>query len=223
MRGFVVAVGFCLLAWIEGVAANAEFQPLWTGKHPDASLWSRYVADALKMYGKEMIKGPADVANFCPDYSSLDEENRINFWIQLFAALTKYESGFNPSSRYVETTMGKDPVTGKQVVSEGLLQLSYQDESNYKNRLPAGACDFDYESNSKYPVKDLRRSILNPEKNLGCGVAILAEQVARAKRIVVGRGAYWAVLKSNSRYSKIKEIQAITGALKFCVAAPKIR
>jgi hypothetical protein len=119
--------------------------------------------------------------------------------------------------------MGKDPVTGKQDVSEGLLQLSYQDESNYKNRLPAGACDFDYESNSKYPVKDLRRSILNPEKNLGCGVAILAEQVARAKRIVVGRGAYWAVLKSNSRYSKIKEIQAITGALKFCVAAPKIR
>lgn len=162
------------------------------------------------------MKGSSDIETFCPMFDRLGTQDRVNFWVELIAAMTKFESGFDPSTRFTETTMGIDPITGKQVVSEGLLQLSYQDETNWKKVLPAGVCDFDYAGDKKYPLTDLRRSILDPQSNLTCGIGILNRQLERYNKIAVSTGAYWSVIKSGSSYNKLTQIRAITNALSFC-------
>jgi hypothetical protein len=149
-------------------------------------------------------------------YDRLGTQDRINFWVQLIAAMTKYESGFNPASRMVETTMSIDPVTGKQTASEGLLQLSYSDGRNYQNVVAEGVCDFDYNKDKPYPVTDLRRTILDPKTNLTCGIGILNRQVQRDHLIAESKNAYWAVIKTDRSSNKLSEIRAITKALSFC-------
>lgn len=156
------------------------------------------------------MKGPQDVESFCPMYRRLGSIDQLNFWVQFFAAVAQYESGFDPTSRMTETTMGADPVTGQQVVSEGLLQLSYQDELWWP------FCDFDYSADRRYGVKDVRRSILDPEKNLSCGIQILNRQVEKRGAIALSSNVYWAVLKINGKYTKLPEIRSITKKLPFC-------
>lgn len=195
---------------------SGSFKALWNGQNADAPNWTLHVQSAVETFGSALYSGPQDVADFCPKYDRLGKQDRLNFWVQLVAAMTKFESSFNPASRYTESTMGIDPVTGRQVVSEGLLQLSYQDENNYRRLLPAGVCDFDFQADSRFAVGDLRRSILDPKKNLSCGVGILNRQVVRTGRLAVGSGAYWAVIKTSNSRNKLSEIRAITNALPFC-------
>ncbi|MES2855924.1 MAG: hypothetical protein V4692_08670, partial [Bdellovibrionota bacterium] len=107
----------------------SKFSAVWDTQNVAAKMWTNYVRDAVQVYGPALMKGSTDIAKFCPAYSKLSTDDKLNFWAQLIAAMSKYESGFKPTTRYVETTMGTDPVTGKQSVSEGLLQLSYQDEA----------------------------------------------------------------------------------------------
>ena len=57
----------------------------------------------------------------------------------------------------VETTMGADSVTGKQVASEGLLQLSYQDIPNYGALLKYPACKIDWQKDKALTVNGVRR------------------------------------------------------------------
>jgi hypothetical protein len=194
---------------------NTGFKALWEGQHAGSSEWTSIAQAAVQNYGTALLKGPSDVSAFCPMYDRLGTLDRVNFWVQLIAAMSKYESGFNPASRMAEA-LGIDAVTKKQVESEGLLQLSYQDELNYGKVVPAGICHFDYNSDSKLPVTDVRRSILDPRKNLDCGIAILNRQVARYGQLAIASGAYWSVIKSNSKYSKLAQIKAITNALPFC-------
>lgn len=156
-----------------------------------------------------------DVEVFCSRYRQLANEQRFIFWGQLFAAIAKYESAWDPTSRMVETSMGTDPITKEQVASEGLLQLSYQDSLNhgFEN------CPFDWSSDKKFHAvspKDPRKSILNPYINLQCGIHIMSNQLKKHKAIAVESGAYWAVIKLNYARNKIKEISAITQSLSFC-------
>lgn len=212
----VLLLGLFVFSGTWARAEPREFRPIWEGQHPDAASWTAITESAYDRIARGLPDGAQDVQGFCPKFHSLDESHRRAFWIQLIAAIVKYESGFRPELRFVEREMGIDPVTGKQVVSEGLLQLSYQDERTYKSKVPAGVCDFDYPGDQRYPLKDLRRSILNPENNLVCGLGILDFQIRRHKRIVIAKGAYWAVIKSNSRYSRVPEIKRITKSLEFC-------
>lgn len=195
---------------------GSSFKALWEGKNADAANWTVYAEDALERYGSALLKGTTDIEDFCPMYDRLGHQDQLHFWVQLIAAMTKYESGFKPTSRYTETSMGTDRVTGKQIVSEGLLQLSYVDELNYRSVLPAGVCDFDYQSDKQYAATDVRRTILDPKNNLTCGIGILNRQVQRFNKIAVGSGAYWAVIKSTSGHHRLNEIRAITKALPFC-------
>lgn len=196
--------------------SSGSYKAYWEGKHPDAANWTRYAQEAIERYGDSMIKGAQDIQDFCPMYDRLGHQDKTNFWVELLAAMTKFESSFKPTMRYTESTMGTDPVTGKQVVSEGLLQLSYQDERSYRSVLPAGVCDFDFESDSKLAITDVRRTILDPKTNLICGIGILNRQIDRYGKIAIASGAYWAVIKSNSKYSKLTEIRQITRNLSFC-------
>lgn len=193
-----------------------SYLPLsWEGSVKDGVLWSLMLYRLIQSEQPELIQtNVSDVATFCPRYDSLDTVQKVNFWGQLVAAIAKFESGWKPVTRYVETSMGNDAITGEQIASEGLLQLSYQD-AKYTSKY----CKFDWsvdkQLNSKNPL-DSRKTIFDPYKNLRCGLAILSKQIKNKKAIAISSGAYWSVIKLGSSYQKIDKISAITKSLSFC-------
>lgn len=193
---------------------NFKPQPLaWEGRVSGSSTWSNIIYSVIKNEESQMLGQNVadDVEIFCPKYRSLSDNQRLNFWGQLFAGIAKYESGWKPTSHMVETTMGLDPVTKRQVASEGLLQLSYQDERSY--RLD---CGFDWSKDKNLSHSDPKRTIFNPANNLRCGIKIMAKQLGSRRSITLKSGVYWAVLKSGGKYSQISGIAAVTKTLGFC-------
>lgn len=181
-----------------------------SSSYPQRAQWSEYLVKLAMEDWNSLLKGADDIQDFCPKYYNLKDEDRANVWAQLFVAMAKYESGYNPTSRMHETTMGSDPVTGKPVYSEGLLQLSYQDTQW------ASWCDFNWSKDKNLSATDPNKSILDPYKNLHCGVGIMAKQVARTGAIKVASGAYWAVIKTNSKYQQISNITSMVRSLSVC-------
>ncbi len=184
----------------------------WEEKNPNRNVWSEYTFNVINEFGSAIVNESADIGRFCPKYSKLSTIQKINVIGQIISAMTKFESSYNPLSRMAEN-MGTDPVTGNQVHSEGLLQLSYQDTLHYK------FCNFDWKADkplhAKNP-KDPRITILDPYKNLYCGIRILNQQVSKHKNIIIGKGAYWAVIKSDSNHHRISEITTMVKALPIC-------
>lgn len=195
---------------------NTAMQPLaWESKVKTANLWSAYIYSVISLEEPQMLNDDAalDADLFCPRYKQLSKNQRLNFWGQLFAGIAKYESGWSPTSYYVETTMGNDPITGRQVASEGLLQLSYQDGKNYG----ISACAFDWSKDKSYSNTDARKTILDPFKNLRCGIKIMASLLKRKQMISFETGVYWSTLRKGSTH--VPEISALTKTLNFCVSA----
>ncbi|MGZ5279800.1 MAG: transglycosylase SLT domain-containing protein [Pseudobdellovibrionaceae bacterium] len=187
-----------------------QFEALmWETVKPGTKPWSTFTFDLLQTVATDIVKAQ-DMSRFCKKYSFLNDNQKINVAGQLIAAIVKYESGFNPLSRFHESNMGTDPITGKPVYSEGLMQLSYQDIQGYP------FCKFDWAKDKNLKVDDPKKTILDPYINLACGVQILSRQVKRKGFIVVSSGAYWAVIKENGRFEKIDEIAAIVNSLKMC-------
>ena len=178
----------------------------------DGKDWSSFIFTEIEVNGQALLTTPvSDVATFCPNYNSLSKYQKINFWGALISAMVRYESNYNPTLRYVESTMGADPITGAQVASEGLLQLSYQDSKWYP------FCnEFSWAADKNFAANDPRKTILDPYKNLRCGMKILNQQIAKRKEITVSKGAYWAVILEGGKYQQIAGIAAITGRLSFC-------
>lgn len=184
----------------------------WESKHADGKNWTEFLFDLIQQQAPDLVQGADDITLFCPRYFQLNTNERINFWGLLVSGIVKYESGFDPTSRMHETTMGTDPVTGKPVYSEGLMQLSYQDVRNY------AFCDqFDWNTDKHLDPDDPKKTILDPYKNLNCGVKILAQQIRNRNRITVSKGVYWAVIRTDGRYNKIAEISALTKKMPGCM------
>lgn len=193
-------------------SAYKAYPLLWESARAEGKEWSRYVLNLIHQQTPNLIQGSADMATFCPRYSYLTTDERVNLWGLLISAMTKYESGFNPLSRMQETTMGTDPITRKPVYSEGLLQLSYQDVKVYP------FCDeFNWARDKSLSPSDPRKTILNPYKNLNCGIQILAQQLKRKNRIALSSGVYWSVIKLGGKYSKIKQIATLTRKMPGCM------
>jgi hypothetical protein len=190
---------------------KAEVPVLWEQRAKSGRKWTVHAFSIIEKYGANLMLGSSDMKSFCPTYFSLSPNQKVNFWAYLISSMVKYESNFDPTMRYVESTMGTDPITGKQIVSEGLLQLSYQDVLAYPY-----CNEFDWEYDRRLPANDPKKTILNPYKNLTCGIRILNQQVKRYDLIAVDRGAYWAVLKPSSKYTKLPQIKALTNAVPFC-------
>ncbi|MBS1970677.1 MAG: hypothetical protein JSU04_10235 [Bdellovibrionales bacterium] len=183
----------------------------WESQKSDGKDWTNYLFELIQQQAPELIQGADDVTLFCPRYFSLTTNERVNFWGLLVSGIVKYESSFDPTSRMRETTMGTDPVTGKPVYSEGLMQLSYQDGRNYE------FCDqFDWNADKHLDPADPRKTILDPYKNLQCGVKILALQVRNRNRITLSKGVYWAVIRTDGKTNKIAQISALTKKMPGC-------
>lgn len=189
------------------ISFKAEPLAWESASHPERQVWSAF---AMRVVDEEFesLDQAQDANLFCPTYDRLSREQKTNFWAQLIAGMSYYESGWSPVSRMQETSLGTDSVTGKPVYSEGLLQLSYQDIRGYS------FCEFDWNKDKNLSSKDPQKSILDPFKNLRCGIKILSSQLARKKEIVVGNGVYWAVIRKGS--SHISQIASLTKRLSFC-------
>jgi Transglycosylase SLT domain len=192
----------------------SQFEPIiWEKSDPTRKEWSKMIYSVIENEERSLLENNVakDIHTFCPQFDSLNQAQRINFWGQFFAALAKPESGWNPTSQMVESNQGIDPVTKNQVMSEGLLQLSYQDEKSYDLD-----CGFDWGRDSQLAQNDARKTILNPLLNLRCGVKIMAHRLRKDSVITKETGVYWAVLRKNSRGSKISTIATMTKSLKIC-------
>lgn len=141
--------------------------------------YDSFVRDHITLRMMDAKPGP-----LCPKFDSLVDQKL--FWVKFVQAVAKAESNYNPASVYVEKTQGKDPVTGAQTTSEGLLQLSYKDTIHtYYRNLPA--------------VQEIswpKRNIQDPFINLAAGMAIMDDRIARAgPDIVEALGPYWSTVR----------------------------
>lgn len=134
---------------------------------------------------------PHDVRRFCPRFYRLDDADKRAFWAYFFQALAGAEAGLNPrtSVRHTEPEVAViDPVTHRRVHSEGLLQLTYQDHQRY-------GCEFDWDADRRLPPHDPQKTILDPEKNLKCGIRIIKNQIIDQHKPIVTSTSYWSTLQ----------------------------
>lgn len=180
----------------------------WDAKLPGLSQFTKSEVEK-SMPSLSRVK---DILDFCPKYAAIPGSEKAWVWVELISAMAKFESGWSPVSRMVEPASSfptPDPITGRPVASEGLLQLSYQDSKWHKG------CRFDWSKDKSLAAKDPRKTILNPEINIECGVKILARQIERRGLIVVPSGPYWSVIY-NGKYSKLTQIRAMVKASPLC-------
>lgn len=187
-----------------------EFQALsWEPIRAGSKAWSAFVFELISTDAQALLEAQ-DFDLFCPRYSRLNWNQKINAAGMLVSAMARYESNYNPVTRFQETDQGTDAITGQPVWSEGLMQLSYQDMLGYS------FCEFDWNADRNLAVNDPQKTILDPYRNLDCGIRILARQVQRRGLIAIGSGAYWAVIKTSYAKNKIKEIADLVQTLDFC-------
>jgi hypothetical protein len=152
--------------------------------------WDAIVEQALP---PEMLstEAPRDVRRFCPRFYQMPDVDKRAFWAYFFQALAGAEAGLNPKTRVRHTepeVAVRDEVTRRAVRSEGLLQLTYEDQKRY-------GCDFDWDADKALKPSDPARSILQPKNNLECGVKILTRQIIEQHKPLFARTAYWSTLQ----------------------------
>lgn len=131
------------------------------------------------------------VRSFCPNFDGEAEADKRAFWAYLFQALAGAEAGLDPTANvhHTEAVMAKtDALTKRPVLPEGLMQVSYEDADRY-------GCDFDWASDRKLAEHDANRSILQPGKNLSCGVKIMENQIITQGKPLLSRTSYWSTLQ----------------------------
>ena len=183
------------------------------GHSPHTAEFTAATLSALHKYGGALMASrPSDIDSFCRGYSEFNIDQKVGFWVALVAGMALRESGFEPTSIYRDSSMGQDHVTGQPLMSEGLLQISYQDQQSYKNYVPQGACDFDYEHDRVLPRRDPRRTLQDPARNLSCGVAMINSLIQQDRQIAgftsghyQGAARYWAVLRHDPSLSTIRK------------------
>ncbi|NRA63951.1 MAG: transglycosylase SLT domain-containing protein [Pseudobacteriovorax sp.] len=164
--------------------------------------WNSAIGAALLKESSEILlnkKTPIpdpEIFEICPRYQSLNPKQRIAFWTFLFAAMTKFESNFNPMALAPNDGGGNDSI--------GLLQLSYEDM--------VWASDWGCHVDRQKPG----RKLTDPAANLECAVAIMARQVSKRAElgkeelvfVNFGDRLYWSVL--SDRYTKNRENNVIS-------------
>jgi len=152
--------------------------------------WDKIVELAIP---PEMVSNqvPRDVRRFCPRFYQMQEADKRAFWAYFFQALAGAEAGLKPTTRVRHTepeVAVVDKVSGRMVRSEGLLQLTYEDQERY-------GCDFDWQKDKQLPANDPGKSILQPKNNLECGVKILDKQIIDQKKPLTSQTSYWSTLR----------------------------
>ncbi|XGC79807.1 hypothetical protein ACES2L_10745 [Bdellovibrio bacteriovorus] len=170
---------------------DREVTPLWEEAHEDGKEWTTHVDRQLEKLGTDLLDViPSDYATFCPKYKTLSYKERKEFWTYFISLMVRYESNFKTGTSFEEDF---NDSTGSNVMSRGLLQISFESGNAY-------GCNF-----------KSSRDIHDPYQNLSCGIRILDRWVDRDGRMAGkvsskwrGGARYWSVLRTTSRsYPKI--------------------
>ncbi len=165
--------------------------------------WSKHVLkETERLAGSSLVSEPLDLSAYCPKWKTLSLPDRKGFFLSLISAMSKFESGFDPTTEYKENF--KDS-KGNWIISRGLLQLSV-------------------ESANGYGCQVTENSLHDAKTNLTCAIIILNRWVAKdryfgssigsAKNKHVGGARYWSVLREKSK-SRDK-IRNFTSSQKMC-------
>lgn len=164
---------------------------------------------------------PHDVRKFCPRFYAMSDTDKRVFWAYFFQALAGTEAGLNPTSRVRHTEPQVaviDKVTHRAVRSEGLLQLTYEDQERY-------GCDFDWTHDRRLTADSPDKTILQPKNNLECGVKILENQIINQHRGLVSKKSYWSTLQPGTvpYHTFLKQMVNPPAACEAPVKTPKLR
>jgi hypothetical protein len=138
---------------------------------------------------------PRDVRRYCPAFYTMSEADKRAWWAYLFQAMAAAEAGLNATTnvRHTEPEVAiPDHVTGRTVHQEGLLQLTYEDSKRY-------GCAFDWQADRNLPPHDPNKTILNPERNLACGIRILSHQIIDQHKPIFSPTSYWSTLQPGTQ------------------------
>ena len=179
--------------------------------------WDVVVEQALP---PEMIsaKVARQVRSYCPRFASLNDADKRAFWAYTFQALAGAEAGLKPTTNVKHTepeVAVLDTVTKRTVHQEGLLQLTYMDAERY-------GCDFNWDQDKTLPEKDPARTILQPQRNLLCGVKIMNNQIVTQHKPLLVSNSYWVTLRPGTLSYKVfaKQMKNVPAACR--VAPPKL-
>jgi len=183
----------------------------WEKNHPERAAWTDHVIAEL-ILRMPLLTRASDITEFARNYPSLNEVQQLNVWGELISAVARFESSWNPCNRFKENFPKPDPITGELVVSEGLLQLSYQDVTSH----PKLDGLFDWEKDKLLGREDCSKTILDPFRNLTGGVIILSDQVQKYSKIIL-KSPYWSTLRdpATGKDTRVAEIKAMIKKLPF--------
>lgn len=179
--------------------------------------WQPAYDDAIKKaVTNNMLAQPnAVMTQFCAEWPELSFDQRRQMYSDLFYSIALPESNYDRKSLYYEDELGSDPLTDLPVVSEGLLQLSYQDVLSYPS------CKFNASADKVYINDDWNnrngkqsweskhvngKTILDPFNNLLCGISIVDDLLKSSptKEFSDNLGRYWSSMRRTSdAYSDI--------------------
>lgn len=134
--------------------------------------------DVLKEDNSTLVDMPInDIKLFCPKYATLSADEKEDFFANLVASISKFESNYDTNQTFLENNGN---------VSTGLLQISYKSISpKYR----------------KYGCKNINSTddLKNARNNLRCGFGIIKALVKDsgylAKSPGIGASAYWSTLR----------------------------
>ena len=160
--------------------------------------WDKIIELAIphQMLSAQMAR---QVRPFCPRFAAMSEADKRAFWAYFFQALAGAEGGLkvNSVAHHSQPEMQvKDSVAGTRGRTQGLLQLTYEDQKRY-------SCDFDFEADRRLPVKDPERTILRPKNNLECGIRILQQELFDQHKPLLSRTQYWSTLQPGTRSYRV--------------------
>jgi len=160
--------------------------------------WDIWIETALpaEMLSPQVAKA---VKPFCPRFNALSEPDKRAFWAYFFQALAGAEAGLVPTRDVHHTDrvlQVKDDVTHRVIRQEGLLQLTYMDQERY-------GCDFDWEKDKYLDPHDPDKTILQPRKNLLCGVSIIRNQLIDQHKPLLSSTSYFATLQPGTLSVKV--------------------
>lgn len=208
-----IIVFFSLFLSIASVHADVQIQA-YQRKHSWKNEWTSQILDELKK--DEYRLGESAMLNIeidsedldeleCVGYNSASLDERSEFWVVFFSALTRAESGFNATARSALSRGHR---------SYGLLQLAKQTAKSQCSMKP--------------PASD----VFNPEDNLKCGIKLMSWQLLGApassgkKRRpdlagqIFGKGMFqWGPLRQNDfrgRALLVNWFKDHIEQLKFC-------
>jgi len=164
------------------------WDPQW-----DAAIEKAIPADMLSPTAAQAVR------SYCPRFATESEQDKRAFWAYFFQALAGAEAGLEPTVdvRHARPAAARtDAVSKRAVRQEGLMQLTYEDARRY-------GCEFDWQHDRTLPEKDPSRSILQPSRNLACGIRIMENQIITQQKPLIVRSSYWSTLRPGTKSYRV--------------------